>query len=110
LCAHHLVDRGLLDLERPVAHYWPEFAAADKGSVTVAQVLSHQAGLAAIDRPTLVVVGAEDQGTPVSMAEQIADAIPGARLEIVEEAAHLSNIERADRFNELLLRFLDANC
>lgn len=45
LCIHMLIDRGLLDVEAPVARYWPEFAAAGKQDITVAQVLSHQAGL-----------------------------------------------------------------
>lgn len=40
-----LVERGLLDLDSPVASYWPEFAQAGKGAVTVRQLLSHQAGL-----------------------------------------------------------------
>ncbi len=43
-----LVDRGLLDYEAPVADYWPEFAAGGKSAVTVAQALSHQAGLSGI--------------------------------------------------------------
>ena len=44
-----LVDRGLLDLDATVARYWPEFAAADKQSITVRQLLSHQAGLPETD-------------------------------------------------------------
>jgi CubicO group peptidase (beta-lactamase class C family) len=40
-----LLERGLLDVEAPVARYWPEFAAGGKAEVTVAQVLSHSAGL-----------------------------------------------------------------
>lgn len=40
-----LVDRGLLSYDAPVADYWPEFAAGGKSSVTVAQAVSHQAGL-----------------------------------------------------------------
>jgi CubicO group peptidase (beta-lactamase class C family) len=43
-CAHHLVDRGLLDVDERVATYWPEFAAAGKDNVTVRMLLSHQAG------------------------------------------------------------------
>ncbi|WP_300551685.1 serine hydrolase domain-containing protein [Maricaulis sp.] len=43
-----LVDRGLLDYDAPVADYWPEFAAGGKSGVTVAQALSHQAGLSGI--------------------------------------------------------------
>lgn len=45
LCAHMLVDRGQLDIDRPVAEYWPEFAQAGKESVTVRHLLTHQAGL-----------------------------------------------------------------
>lgn len=48
LCAHMLADRGRFDYDEPVATYWPEFAAAGKASVTVRQVMSHQAGLAQI--------------------------------------------------------------
>ena len=40
-----LVERGELDLDEQVAHYWPEFAAKGKQHVTVRQLLSHQAGL-----------------------------------------------------------------
>jgi len=45
LCLHLLIDRGQLDVDLPVAHYWPEFAANGKAGVTVAMVMSHQAGL-----------------------------------------------------------------
>jgi CubicO group peptidase (beta-lactamase class C family) len=40
-----LVDQGRLDYDAPVAEIWPEFAQAGKGEVTLAQMLSHQAGL-----------------------------------------------------------------
>jgi 3-oxoadipate enol-lactonase len=62
--------------------------------------------LGAVRCPTRVLVGAEDAGTPVAMAEEIARAIPGADLHILDSAAHLSNIEQAGRFNALLLDFL----
>jgi CubicO group peptidase (beta-lactamase class C family) len=42
-----LVGRGLLDYAAPVARYWPEFAANDKGEVSVADVLRHEGGMAA---------------------------------------------------------------
>ena len=42
---HILADRGLIENEQPVAKYWPEFAANGKGKITVAQAMSHQAGL-----------------------------------------------------------------
>jgi CubicO group peptidase (beta-lactamase class C family) len=44
-CAHHLVDRGLLDVDEPIATYWPEFGQAGKQGVTVRMALSHQAGV-----------------------------------------------------------------
>jgi CubicO group peptidase (beta-lactamase class C family) len=48
LCTVMLVSDGVLDVDAPVARYWPAFAAAGKEAVTVRQVLSHQAGLPAI--------------------------------------------------------------
>jgi CubicO group peptidase (beta-lactamase class C family) len=45
ICAHRLVDRGLLDLQAPVAKYWPEFAQAGKAAIPVHFLLSHRAGL-----------------------------------------------------------------
>ena len=51
LCAHVLVERGLLDVDAPVARYWPEFAEHGKDGIAVRHVLSHSAGLAALRRP-----------------------------------------------------------
>ncbi|TVZ04021.1 class A beta-lactamase-related serine hydrolase [Trebonia kvetii] len=45
LCALILADRGVLDLDAPVARYWPEFAASGKEGVLVRHLLSHTAGL-----------------------------------------------------------------
>ena len=47
-CAHRLVDHGSLDLDSPVAKYWPEFAQNGKSDIPVRYLLSHQAGLPAI--------------------------------------------------------------
>ncbi|MEV5592888.1 serine hydrolase domain-containing protein [Streptomyces sp. NPDC052496] len=49
--AHLLVQRGQLDLDAPVASYWPEFAANGKANIPVRWLLSHQAGLVALDQP-----------------------------------------------------------
>lgn len=48
---HILADRGLIDYEAPVAKYWPEFAQNGKERITVAQAMSHQAGLHAVPVP-----------------------------------------------------------
>jgi 3-oxoadipate enol-lactonase len=56
--------------------------------------------------PTLVIAGADDPGTPPAMSEVIAKAIPGARLEIIPSASHLSCIEQPQTFNRLVASFL----
>ena len=47
---HWMVDRGRIDLDAPVARYWPEFARNGKGEITVRQAASHRAGLYSIAR------------------------------------------------------------
>jgi CubicO group peptidase (beta-lactamase class C family) len=47
---HILHDRGLVQYDKPVAHYWPEFAQNGKGTITVRHALSHAAGLHAVNR------------------------------------------------------------
>jgi CubicO group peptidase (beta-lactamase class C family) len=51
LCTHMVVDRGLVDLDAPVASYWPEFAASGKERIPVRYLLSHQSGLAGLSTP-----------------------------------------------------------
>ena len=56
--------------------------------------------------PTLVVAGDEDKVYPLQLARELAQRIPGAELVIMKGAGHLPNIERPERFNEILLDFL----
>jgi len=58
-----------------------------------------------IDVPVLVVVGAEDAVTPPSDAQRMAHAIPNATYVEIPGAAHLSNYERWERFNDAVVRF-----
>lgn len=51
LTALLLADRGALDFDQRVAHYWPEFAAGGKGDVTVGQLMSHSSGLSGWREP-----------------------------------------------------------
>jgi len=51
LCVLMLVDRGLLELDAPVAKYWPEFAQAGKENIPVRYLLSHTAGVAGFNEP-----------------------------------------------------------
>ena len=57
------VDRGLIDYDEPVATYWPEFAAAGKGAITVRQLLNHSAGLHHLRD---VIPGAYEKSTRMS--------------------------------------------
>ena len=62
--------------------------------------------LGAIKLPTLVVVGEDDQGTPVAASRAIHEAIKGSTLTIIPSAAHLSNMEQPEAFTSALSGFL----
>lgn len=65
------------------------------------------ADLTTVKVPTQVIVGDEDKLTPVAMSRRMAEAIPGARLDVIADAGHLSNIEQPAAFNAVLREFLD---
>jgi CubicO group peptidase (beta-lactamase class C family) len=72
-------SRGLIDYDAKVADYWPEFAQAGKAEVTVRQLLSHQAGLSALDAP-LRLADLSDQDTlSAALAAQAPAWPPGSR-------------------------------
>jgi|TARA_B110000259_G_scaffold188451_1_gene247581 CubicO group peptidase (beta-lactamase class C family) len=54
ICANLLAQRGELDLDAPVAQYWPEFAAGGKQDVPVRWLLSHRVGLPVLDKPLTI--------------------------------------------------------
>jgi 3-oxoadipate enol-lactonase len=62
--------------------------------------------ISTIKIPTLIMVGEDDPGTPVSASEAIHERIPGSKLVVLPSARHLSNVEQADPFNTALLKFL----
>jgi len=62
--------------------------------------------LSTIASPTLILVGAEDAITPVADSENMHQAIAGSRLVVLENAGHVSNLERTAQFNEALMDFL----
>ena len=59
-----------------------------------------------ITSPTLIMVGADDAITPVADSEKMHKAIANSRLVVLENAAHVSNLERTKEFNEALINFL----
>ena len=74
-----LVDRGLLEYDKPVSNYWPEFGINGKGSVTVSDLMSHAGGVHGVSKPigqgTILRDGPRPQNTALSMilAETVMD-------------------------------------
>ena len=62
--------------------------------------------LPAIACPTLVLVGAQDVITPLEMAQEMADAIPNAKLVVVPETGHLATLEAPVHVNAALARWM----
>src|ERR1700732_3163757 len=68
-CVLHALQENKIDISQRVAEFWPEFAQAGKEKITLAQLLSHSAGLAALDRSVDIldyaeVIAAIEQQTP----------------------------------------------
>jgi 3-oxoadipate enol-lactonase len=89
-----------------VAHWRARVLACDAASyVACCQAIAEMdttARLPRIAAPTLVIAGALDQGTPPAMARTIAAGIPGARLDVLEGASHLSVLEQPAAFRRAL--------
>ena len=86
-------------------------ATPPEGFVACAHAIAamdQRESIRAIDRPTLVVVGADDPGTPPSAAELIHDRVPGSKLVVLPDCAHFCNVEQAGAFNAALEEFLGA--
>ncbi len=67
------------------------------------------ARLKEIKCPILVIVGADDPGTPPAMAREIHDNAPGSKLVTLPQAAHLANLEQPEGFTRALRDFLNSN-
>ena len=79
-------------------------AAAQRG---MAARRDYSDDLPRINVPTLVIVGREDTVRPVADAEFMHERIPESHLEIIDDAAHMTNMEQPEAFNNVLLRFLE---
>jgi CubicO group peptidase (beta-lactamase class C family) len=78
VCLLMLVDRGVLELDMPVARWWPEFAAEGKGQVTVAELASHRARLPGIRTPLRQDDIHDDRRMAALLAAQPQDVDPRA--------------------------------
>ena len=65
-------------------------------------------GLSAIACPTLILVGAQDRGTPPELAQEIAAGIADSRLVVVPDCGHLSTIERPEAVTEALVEWMQS--
>jgi 3-oxoadipate enol-lactonase len=88
-------------LDTPVAGYI--------GCSEAIRGLNYLSRLPEIRTPTLVMVGADDSGTPVAASEAMHSRIKGSSLVVIPDAAHLSNIEQSQIFNDSLITFLQPN-
>ena len=108
---------GTIDLEEIAATFIKKAAMPEHGEA-FGKVMKHMTNpmtrqryntlrrLPLIKAPTLVVWGRDDETNNVSMGEETAAAIPGARLEVFENTGHMLPQQEADRFNQLVLDFL----
>ena len=76
------------------------------GCAEAIRKLNYLDQLSKIKIPTLIMVGEDDPGTPVSASEAMHKQLSNSKLAILPSARHLSNIEQAEAFNATLLKFL----
>ncbi len=76
------------------------------GCMEAIRKLNYLDRLSMIKLPTLIMVGEDDPGTPVSASEAMHKRIPDSRLVVLRSARHLSNVEQPDAFNAALIKFL----
>jgi 3-oxoadipate enol-lactonase len=122
------MDKGMEELTPGVIERWftPEFRAREPetvekivrmlhttpahgyaGSCSAIRDMDQRESIRSVTNPVLVVVGSRDPATPPEMGKHIASTIRGARI-VTLDAAHLSNIEQADAFNQAVIDFLTA--
>ncbi|HEX5195010.1 MAG TPA: 3-oxoadipate enol-lactonase [Solirubrobacteraceae bacterium] len=93
-----------------VARHRAMVAATDPGGYAACceaiAAMDLRQGLPSVRVPALVVSGAQDPSIPAEHGRAIARSIPGARFELLDPAAHVASVERADAVNELVAGFV----
>ena len=79
LCALRLIDQGKLDPDKPIAHYWPEFAANGKDKIPVRQIFNHSTGVFCFDPPIKFSDMYDWEGTLAKLANQAPAWKPGSQ-------------------------------
>jgi pimeloyl-ACP methyl ester carboxylesterase len=83
--------------------------ASMKTALTVMADADLRDVLPEVEVPTLLIWGESDARSPLTVAEQFDQAIPHAKLTVIEDAGHVSNLERPEEFNEAVREFVRAN-
>ncbi|GAA1274818.1 alpha/beta fold hydrolase [Saccharothrix xinjiangensis] len=106
-----ITPRNVRDLPEVAAHVLRMMRGTSPGGAAAAlrgraERPDYAESLAEVSVPVLVVVGAEDEYTPVEVVRDMHAVIPGSTLAIIDGAGHLPNLERPEAFNEVVGRFL----
>jgi 3-oxoadipate enol-lactonase len=75
-------------------------------STTAVWTADYRKDLPQIQRPVLIAIGEHDQLTPIALSEELAREIPGAKLQVIPKAGHLSNLDNPDFFNRIVSEFI----
>jgi 3-oxoadipate enol-lactonase len=102
--AEHRVPAAVTMIHSTIAHTPPLSIAGTQ--LALASRTDTTSSLPHLTLPVLILVGEHDQTTPVSAAQAMHALIPGSRLAVVPNAAHMSNLENPEFFNRQLLEFL----
>jgi len=107
------LTQGFRDAHPDVAQYLRDMIASvdDEGYANCCAVIEHldlMPNLDGISVPTLVIAGAQDPATPPEHAERIVAGVPDARLEVLDPAAHLVNVEQPEAVTRLIVEHLEA--
>jgi 3-oxoadipate enol-lactonase len=76
------------------------------GCASAVRDMSQTHILSQIKAPTQVIVGRDDPACTLAQSQLLAREIPGAQLHVIDDAAHLSNIEKPEQFTQLLMDFI----
>jgi 3-oxoadipate enol-lactonase len=95
---------AVASIQRTIKHTPPLSIAGTL--IALAARTDTTASLASIKVPTLILVGEHDATTPPAASQAMHERIPGSEFHIIPQAAHMSNLENPDFFNEKLLIFL----
>ncbi|MDP7650811.1 MAG: alpha/beta fold hydrolase [Rhodospirillales bacterium] len=102
-------ERSAAEIERIGGMIRKTELAGYVGCCRAIQAMNQTALLPQITAPTLIVVGADDPSTTVAASEIIQRAVAGSELVVLDNAAHLSNIEQPEAFNRAMTGFIEKN-